>query len=100
MKLMIQVAYALKYSHNHGVAHRDIKPENILAGPFGEILVLDWGLAKVWHPDGTAVEEVDGAPSAIGDLSLTGQGKVLPALPKVEKELRRAIKWCASKPPS
>ncbi len=76
MKLMIQVAYALKYSHNHGVAHRDIKPENILAGPFGEVLVLDWGLAKVWHPDGTAVEEVDGAPSTIGDLSLTGQGKV------------------------
>jgi serine/threonine protein kinase len=76
MKLLNQVAYALKYAHNHGVAHRDIKPENILAGPFGEVLVLDWGLAKVWHPDGTAVEEVDVDSPDVGDISLTGQGKV------------------------
>lgn len=76
MKLLNQVAYALKYAHTHGVAHRDIKPENILAGPYGEVLVLDWGLAKVWHPDGTAVAEVDAAPSDIEDISITGQGKV------------------------
>lgn len=76
MKLMNQVAYALKYAHTHGVAHRDIKPENILAGPYGEVLVLDWGLAKVWHPDGSAVEDVEVAPAEIVDLSITGQGKV------------------------
>ena len=50
---MIQVGHALQYAHTHGVAHRDIKPENILAGPYGEVLLLDWGLAKVWHPDAT-----------------------------------------------
>lgn len=76
MKLLTQVAYALKYAHNHGVAHRDIKPENILAGPYGEVLVLDWGLAKVWHPDGTAVEDVDLKPSDVHDITITGQGKV------------------------
>ncbi len=76
MKLLNQIAYALKYAHNHGVAHRDIKPENILAGPYGEVLVLDWGLAKVWHPDGSAVDDVEVAPTPIQDLSITGQGKV------------------------
>lgn len=76
MKLLNQVAYALKYAHNHGVAHRDIKPENILAGPFGEVLVLDWGLAKVWHPDGTAVEDVDVDSPDVDGITLTGQGKV------------------------
>ncbi len=46
--ILIQVCNALDYAHNHGVVHRDIKPANILLGPFGEVLVLDWGLAKVW----------------------------------------------------
>ena len=45
------MAYALEYAHKHGVVHRDIKPENILVGPFGEVLLLDWGLAKVWKKD-------------------------------------------------
>ena len=46
VELVIQVGHALQYAHTHGVAHRDIKPENILAGPYGEVLLLDWGLAK------------------------------------------------------
>lgn len=50
--VIIQIAHALEYAHTHGVAHRDIKPENILVGPYGEVLLLDWGLAKVWQADG------------------------------------------------
>ena len=59
VEVVIQVGHALEYAHDHGVAHRDIKPENILVGPFGEVLLMDWGLAKVWHPDGGS--EVVGA---------------------------------------
>ncbi|PCJ27071.1 MAG: protein kinase [SAR86 cluster bacterium] len=75
MEVILQVGYALEYAHIHGVAHRDIKPENILIGPYGEVLVLDWGLAKVWHPDGTALAEEESAPSDIDDITITGQGK-------------------------
>ena len=77
MKVIIQVAYALQYAHSHGVAHRDIKPENVLVGPFGEVLLLDWGLAKVWHPEELSVADESRATAdgvATTDLSLTDQG--------------------------
>ncbi len=74
MELVLQVANALQYAHTHGVAHRDIKPENILAGPYGEVLLLDWGLAKVWHPDGRDAKEGESKSTPIKDITLTGQG--------------------------
>ena len=67
--VLIQVCHALDYAHNHGVVHRDVKPANILLGPFGEVLLLDWGLAKVW---GMADDE----PPAEGEASLTGDSKL------------------------
>jgi serine/threonine-protein kinase len=41
------VCQAIDYAHRHGVIHRDLKPSNIMLGDFGEIYVLDWGLARL-----------------------------------------------------
>lgn len=77
IEVIVQIAHALEYAHSHGVVHRDIKPDNILVGPFGEVLLLDWGLAKVWNSDGTTVQLGSNEDLLTeADLAMTKQGKV------------------------
>jgi serine/threonine-protein kinase len=75
--VIVQVAYALRYAHSHGVIHRDIKPENIIVGPYGEVVLMDWGLAKVWRRDGSSEDlpSSDADPDAAAS-SMTGAGKL------------------------
>ena len=75
VEVIVQVAHALDYAHGHGVAHRDIKPENVLVGPFGEVLVLDWGLAKVWQSSGAGIDK-EPSRVVVEDPTLTSEGKI------------------------
>ncbi|MGA2098685.1 MAG: serine/threonine-protein kinase [Candidatus Acidiferrum sp.] len=49
LRLFSRVCDAAAFAHARGVLHRDLKPANIMVGPFGEVLVMDWGLAKILH---------------------------------------------------
>lgn len=50
LEIFRKICDAVDFAHSRGVIHLDLKPENILVGEFGEVLVLDWGLAKVLTP--------------------------------------------------
>src|SRR5262249_7460819 len=57
LTIALQVAQTLAYAHAKGVIHRDLKPANVMVGAFGEVQVMDWGLAKVLAEGGIADEE-------------------------------------------
>jgi serine/threonine protein kinase len=46
LRMFQRICEAVAFAHAHWVIHRDLKPENVMVGPFGEVLVMDWGVAK------------------------------------------------------
>lgn len=72
-RIFLSVCEAIAYTHSKGIVHRDIKPDNIIIGKYGEVLLLDWGLADFIGKVETFSEEDN---EEIDYKDLTGPGKV------------------------
>ncbi len=73
LRCLASVCQTVAYAHARGVIHRDIKPGNVMLGPYGETLLVDWGLAKrVSLPDPT-----DAAPPGFKPVELTPTGETV-----------------------
>jgi serine/threonine protein kinase len=74
LELFVRVCDAVSFAHAHGVVHRDLKPQNIMLGAFGEVLVMDWGVAML---AGSGREEISvGTPGYMAPEQRRNAGAV------------------------
>jgi hypothetical protein len=81
LQVFVQICQAVGFAHSQGIVHRDLKPANVMVGAFGEVQVMDWGLARVlgkgWRDPGVAASP--GVATGDAAATLPGQAKGTPA---------------------
>jgi serine/threonine protein kinase len=79
LRVFQRICDAVAFAHARGILHRDLKPDNIMIGPFGEVLVMDWGIAKILHqPAESKTELASDADAAVARPRVkTGHGAIL-----------------------
>jgi len=81
LRLFLKICEPVEFAHAQGVIHRDLKPANIMVGPYGEVLVLDWGIAKVrgWEVGAGHRAAAESEPGSTGaGLVLGTEGYMAP----------------------
>jgi serine/threonine-protein kinase len=80
LRIFLRICDPVAFAHAHGVLHRDLKPANVMIGPFGEVLVMDWGLSKLLQTVESTDPREDRKPGYVDANSttqLTAHGSVL-----------------------
>ncbi|MDP1829399.1 MAG: serine/threonine-protein kinase [Archangium sp.] len=75
LRILMQVCNALHYAHARGVVHRDVKPDNVMVGSFGEVYLVDWGIAVAPGPS----PQLAGTPVYMAPEMLGGEQAVISA---------------------
>lgn len=73
LRIFLRICDAVAFAHAQGVLHRDLKPTNVMVGPFGEVLVMDWGLSKLLKSSASAEKASARKANELGDTD-SGQG--------------------------
>ena len=76
-----KVCDAVAFAHSKGIVHRDLKPENVMVGAYGEVLVMDWGLAKILKDDSQTANEAN-QPAWLSDMNTTVSEHGMPSRPQ------------------
>lgn len=81
LRLFQRICEAVAFAHARQILHRDLKPENIMVGPFGEVLVMDWGIAKSLRAGAgldAATQPKEASPAHdTSDSAITAHGAIL-----------------------
>jgi serine/threonine-protein kinase len=77
LRLLQKICDAVGFAHAHSVLHRDLKPQNVMVGPFGEVLVMDWGLSKIVREQESTVRGDSSPGPTKADEEGTSHGAIL-----------------------